>query len=231
MNNRIQKDNELNFELIEAMLARLSERLQERSIAADIYIVGGAAIALEYDDRRVTVDVDAFFKPKDAVLEESALVADEFKVSRDWLNDNAKMFAPEGDDPGVVYRSGAVSITTASPDYLLAMKIAAGRKRDTEDIATILEHTGIDPDDAIEKAHELYGEHSMVLKDREESGYVMDEARAIMERRRKQREGTLQLNGRLTAPNPAALCGVPVPSNNNAPCIRSSHSGNDHRSR
>jgi predicted nucleotidyltransferase len=232
MNDRIQKDNELNFELIEAMLSRLSERLQARGVAAEIYIVGGAAIALEYDDRRVTVDVDAFFKPKDVVLEESAAVADEFGLSRDWLNDNAKMFAPDGDDPGVVYRTGAVTITTASPDYLLAMKISAGRKRDTEDIATILEHTGIDPETAIDKAHELYGECSMVLKDREESGYVMDEALMIMAKRRKVREGSLPLNGRLPGPDSGALCGAPVASNNNAPCIRSSsHSGREHRSR
>ena len=37
--------------------------LARRGVVADIYIFGGAAMALAYDSRRTTRDVDALFKP------------------------------------------------------------------------------------------------------------------------------------------------------------------------
>jgi len=233
MNARLQRDNELTAELVLELMSRLVSALDNRGVDATIYIVGGAAIALDYDSRRLTVDVDAFFEPRDVVLEESRKLADEFGISDDWLNDKAKMGQVNADDDGVpqVMSSGRVKVTTASPHHLIAMKLAAERDRDVNDIATILEETGLDPTEAIDIAHDLYGEGAMYLQDREESDIVMNEALAIMARRRKQREGALPLNGRLTIPGSGALCGFPVPSNNNAPCIRAVHSGNDHRSR
>jgi Nucleotidyltransferase of unknown function (DUF6036) len=43
--------------------------LLDRGIRADLYVVGSAAIALAYDDRRSTRDIDTVFVPK-AVLDE-----------------------------------------------------------------------------------------------------------------------------------------------------------------
>jgi hypothetical protein len=48
---------------IEDAFRRLGERLARRGIVADLYVFGGAAMALAYDSRRVTRDVDALFKP------------------------------------------------------------------------------------------------------------------------------------------------------------------------
>ena len=42
---------------------------------ADIFIVGGAAMALAYDAARVTSDVDAMFKPHGILHEEAMRVA------------------------------------------------------------------------------------------------------------------------------------------------------------
>ena len=39
------------------------DRLSRRGIVADIFIVGGAAMAMAYDATRVTCDVDARFVP------------------------------------------------------------------------------------------------------------------------------------------------------------------------
>ena len=45
--------------------------MARRGVIADIYIFGGAAMALAYDARRATRDIDAVFKPHGIVLEEA----------------------------------------------------------------------------------------------------------------------------------------------------------------
>jgi hypothetical protein len=48
---------------IERAFTALGERLARRGVVADVFVVGGAAMALAYDVARVTRDVDAVFKP------------------------------------------------------------------------------------------------------------------------------------------------------------------------
>ena len=48
-----------------------SGRLARRGVLADVFVVGGAPMALSYDAARVTRDVDAVFKPHGIVLEEA----------------------------------------------------------------------------------------------------------------------------------------------------------------
>jgi len=55
---------------LESVLRRLGERLQRRGVVADLYVFGGAAMALAYDARRSTRDIDALFVPHGVVLEE-----------------------------------------------------------------------------------------------------------------------------------------------------------------
>ena len=65
----------LDREGIEEAFRRLGARLAKRGVVADIYVFGGAAMALAYDSRRATRDVDALFKPHGIVLEEARAVA------------------------------------------------------------------------------------------------------------------------------------------------------------
>ena len=58
---------------IEDAFRRLGDRLVRRGVIADIYVFEGAAMALAYDARRATRDIDAVFKPHGSVLEEAAL--------------------------------------------------------------------------------------------------------------------------------------------------------------
>lgn len=46
---------------LERAFTALGERLARRGVVADVFIVGGAAMALAYDASRVTRDVDARF--------------------------------------------------------------------------------------------------------------------------------------------------------------------------
>jgi len=55
---------------IERAFRRLGERLARRGLTADVYVIGGAALAMAYDSRRATRDIDAVFEPHGAVIEE-----------------------------------------------------------------------------------------------------------------------------------------------------------------
>jgi len=67
---------------LERAFTALGERLVRRGVVADIFIVGGAAMALAYDAARVTRDVDAMFKPHGIVHKEAARVADDLGLPR-----------------------------------------------------------------------------------------------------------------------------------------------------
>jgi Nucleotidyltransferase of unknown function (DUF6036) len=56
---------------LERAFTNLGDRLMRRGVVADVFIVGGAAMALAYDATRVTRDVDSLFVPHGVVLEEA----------------------------------------------------------------------------------------------------------------------------------------------------------------
>ncbi|HXL88618.1 MAG TPA: hypothetical protein VN969_06460 [Streptosporangiaceae bacterium] len=64
----------LDRERLEEAFRRLGDRLARRGVVADLYVFGGAAMALAYDSRRTTSDVDALFKPHGIVLDEAMAV-------------------------------------------------------------------------------------------------------------------------------------------------------------
>jgi hypothetical protein len=53
---------------MERAFTALGERLARSGVIADVFVVGGAAMALAYDATRVTRDVDATFVPHGIVL-------------------------------------------------------------------------------------------------------------------------------------------------------------------
>lgn len=61
---------------LERAFTALGERLERRGVVADVFVVGGAAMALAYDATRVTRDVDSLFVPHGIVLEEARNVAE-----------------------------------------------------------------------------------------------------------------------------------------------------------
>jgi Nucleotidyltransferase of unknown function (DUF6036) len=114
-------------------------------VRAELFVVGGAAMAIAYDTRRTTTDVDAIFVPSDIVREAAHVVAEELELEPDWLNDGAKSFAP-GNDPDQVsvFESRFLSAAVASPRYLLAMKLLASRTdRDIDDILSLYQLCGL----------------------------------------------------------------------------------------
>jgi Nucleotidyltransferase of unknown function (DUF6036) len=125
--------------ILEALQA-LGEDLTRQGIRGQIFVVGGAAMALAYSRRRVTRDIYAVFEPKSSIYAAAARVARELDLPEHWLNDAVKGFMPGEDEHArPVPDITGIEITTASPQYLLAMKLMAMRfGEDDEDIEILL---------------------------------------------------------------------------------------------
>jgi hypothetical protein len=140
-------------------LQALGDELTRRGVRGQIFIVGGAAMALAYSTRRVTADIDAVFEPKSAIYDAAATVAEDLGLPEDWLNDAAKGYMPGNDEhPRPVADIHGIEVTTASPRYLLAMKLLAMRfGEDDEDIEVLLRECGLrSAEEALELLRHMY---------------------------------------------------------------------------
>jgi len=140
-------------------LQALGDDLTRQGVHGQIFIVGGAAMALAYSTRRVTKDIDAVFEPKAVIYQTAGRVAENLGLPEDWLNDAVKGFLP-GRDEGArpLPEVRGIEVTTASPRYLLAMKLMAMRfGEDDEDIQILLRLAGIDnANEALELLTTMY---------------------------------------------------------------------------
>lgn len=136
----------LDRERILALLGRLDEACVEAGIDAELFLVGGAAMALMYDVGRATRDLDGIFAPSAELRAIIARLGADEDLQPDWLNDAAKGFLP-GNDPHAQdgYVGQALRVQVASPRYLLAMKLLSARpERDFDDAVRLAELAGID---------------------------------------------------------------------------------------
>jgi predicted nucleotidyltransferase len=146
---------------IEDAFRRLGERLARRGVVADLYVFGGAAMALAYDSRRTTRDVDALFEPHGVVHEEALAVAAELGLPRWWLNEQASSYVAPGGDRAAsrVFDHPGLRVFAASPEHLLAMKAFAARPRDAEDIRQLVQVLDLHTvDDVLASVHEIFPE-------------------------------------------------------------------------
>ncbi len=142
-----------------AALQALGDELSRQDIRGQIFIVGGAAMALAYSTRRVTKDIDAVFEPKSAIYAAAEKVAEEQGLPADWLNDAAKAYMPGRDaEARPLPEVDGIEVTTASPRYLLAMKLMAMRfGEDDEDIEILLEQCDINSaQEALDLLKDMY---------------------------------------------------------------------------
>lgn len=157
---------------ISELLEELSSRLAAEDVAARIYVVGGAAIALDWDTRRSTHDIDAVLHPRTTVREVAAQMARERRLPDDWLSDGVAPFVPPRDTgrrPQVVARHGNVEVVTAPAEHLLAMKMAAFRQGDMEDLRVLVRHLRLTtPEEVADLCAQVYGSDSAVLPPRDE---------------------------------------------------------------
>lgn len=155
---------------IRELLEELGRRLLARDVTGTIYVAGGAAVALEFSQRRVTRDIHALFAPAETVREEADAMARERGMPPAWLSDRVRGFMPPGDDSQAkTFSVPGMSVSVASPRYLLAMKMTAGRPQDLHDLILIFRELGITrAEQAADIAEKVHGPESVLLPPRDE---------------------------------------------------------------
>jgi len=134
----------LSADDIRRLFGELAAELDSYGVRAEIFLVGGAAIALCFDSRRATRDLDAVFVPTDAVRRAAEKVGHREGLDPDWLNDAVKGYLP-GPDPNAVryFEAPGLLVDVASAEYLLAMKLFSSRvEADADDIALLYREVG-----------------------------------------------------------------------------------------
>ena len=114
----------------------------------DIYLVGGAAIVINFDYRMSTIDIDAMFNDNDILETAIQKVSLGDGLSSDWLNKDfvkTPSYSPrivEKAKKHALYHD-IISVYSLEPKYLIAMKLKSSRP------------TGGDLDDIIKMIYEL----------------------------------------------------------------------------
>ena len=95
-------------------------------------IVGGAAILINYGFRNMTTDIDAIIQAGSAMSEAANLVSDIYGLPRNWLNSDFTDTSSYTDKLAYYSKpyktfSNVLHIRVISGEYLIAMKLMAGR--------------------------------------------------------------------------------------------------------
>lgn len=159
---------------LRALLSEVGVVLDAQGIRGELFVVGGAALALAYSTRRFTRDVDAVFEPKTEVYAAARVVAARHDLPEDWLNDAVKGMLPGADPNAREFMSvPGLRVSVPSPRYLLALKVYAARvDRDSDDIVLLAGLCGAQTvDDVLVITEQVMGGRPLLPKSR----YVVEE--------------------------------------------------------
>ena len=140
--------NTFNIENLDLYLKELGKEYRKsagKGMPAEIILIGGAAILENYGFREMTTDVDAIINAASSMKDAINKVGDKFNLPNGWLNSDfmkTASYTPKLSTYSVHYKefSNVLQVRTVSAEYLIAMKLMAGRKykNDLSDIVGIL---------------------------------------------------------------------------------------------
>jgi hypothetical protein len=184
----VVRDHQMDPAEVRRLLDVLTVRIRESGINARLHVIGGSAMALRFPDdgeTRLTTDIDAAVWPIAAVRRVVEDIAVEMSLSPTWLNANGSPFVPSRSQSHELPRG--VTVTIATIEELIAMKLAASRHQDLFDLGILARHAGIsEAERLVEITFEAYGEDSLVLTDTRED-YLVMARQAIDAARRRSR--------------------------------------------
>jgi len=126
---------------IEYYLQMLGQELAAQQRTGVVFLVGGAVMVLTVGNRDSTRDIDASFVSETPAIRAAVeRIALREGLPSDWLNDGAKGFLYTSPPVSLWKRYPGLDIYMAGLDYILAMKIVAGRLRDLNDARALIQH-------------------------------------------------------------------------------------------
>ena len=134
-----------NLDLYLKEVAKAFRKRNGKSAPAEIVLIGGAAVVINYGFREMTYDIDAIMSAPSSMKEAIGYVGDKYNLPYGWLNDDfmkTDSYTPRIGQYSKYYRtfSNVVSFRTVTGEYLVAMKLRSGRqyKYDRSDVIGIL---------------------------------------------------------------------------------------------
>lgn len=136
-------------------LRAIDVQARQARVLIDLSIYGGAALAIAFDMRVATRDVDAVVHGRpDFLRKVAAEVAEAEGWPSDWLNDGVKGFTSHSEEMSLMREFEAAEgsglrVHVPAPEYLFAMKCMAMRpegiegSHDVSDIEALALHIGI----------------------------------------------------------------------------------------
>lgn len=164
---------EFTKEKINLYLKELSKEYRKqvgKAMPAELILIGGAAVLINYGFRDMTTDIDALIHAASAMKDAVRRVGDRFNLPTDWLNadfTHTDSYSPKLATFSVYYKtwSNVLTVRTVVAEYLIAMKLRSGRqyKSDLSDVIGILyEHekrgTPITMEQIRKAVSDLYGD-------------------------------------------------------------------------
>lgn len=150
-----------------ACLEKIGTRMAAQNKMAEIVLYGGSAIALLFDYRPSTHDVDFTLRVGDRYpLYDIAMdVGLEQGLPPNWFNDAVSIFTSDNPETRILGEfpksNPGIRVFTATPQYLLAMKLQSMRSSlessDALDVWNLLDACGAKtPEDALALARKFY---------------------------------------------------------------------------
>lgn len=155
---------QLSREQILQGLRDIDEEARSRGVLIDLAVYGGAAMALAFDLRQATKDVDAVVRGSpDLVREVVRRIALDRGWPEDWLNDGVKGFLSSREQMAAFEEFSSdepcgLRVYVPMPEYLFAMKCMAMRvasieaTADADDIIALARIIGLE---SVEEALDL----------------------------------------------------------------------------
>lgn len=135
-------------EKLDSCLKEVAKEFRKKNgnkVPAEIILVGGASILINYGFREMTYDMDAIIKSSNAMKDAINIVGDRLGLPVGWINTdfvNTDSYTPRLAEYSKYYKtfSNILQVRTVSSEHLVAMKLMAGRqyKNDLSDIVGIL---------------------------------------------------------------------------------------------
>lgn len=134
-----------NIDIYLKELAKEYRRKAGKDMPAELVLIGGASVLINYGFRDMTTDIDALIQAASAMKDTINVVRDRYNLPNGWLNSdftNTDSYSAKLSQYSVYYKtySNIVTIRTVAAEYLIAMKLRSGRyyKRDLSDVLGIL---------------------------------------------------------------------------------------------
>lgn len=126
-------------------LAKEFRKMNGNRMPAEIILIGGASVLLNYGFREMTYDMDAIIQATSSMKDAINSVGNRLGLPHGWLNTDfmkTTSYTPKLIQYSKYYKtfSNILKIRTVSAEYLVVMKLMAGRqyKNDLSDVVGIL---------------------------------------------------------------------------------------------